>query len=135
VTTADQDSSACGGNWASDNFTRTYIVTPASDGSFTVTELFNGTFTTLSGNTPDSPCGSLAVGITGTMYGDYVLSAPIGSDFNFTATCTTSCTTDDFFSSFFSTTTPANYAWQFHYNTASNGSWSNTDHGNTGNIA
>lgn len=135
LTTGDPDSSACGGNWATDTFTRTYIVTPNADGSFAITELFKGSFVTLAGNTPSTPCGSLAAGITGTFYGDYALSVPAGSDFNFNATCTTACTTGDFFTAFFNTSVPASYAWQFHYTTASNGSWNNTDHGNTGNIS
>jgi hypothetical protein len=135
-TTNDSDSSACGGNWATDAFTRTYIVSPVSDGSFTVTELFNGTFVTLAGNSPDTPCTTIPAGTTGTFYGDYVLSAPVGSNFNFNATCgTTNCNTNDFFTSFFGISEPNNYAWQFHYATASHGSWDNTDHGNTGNIS
>ena len=127
------DSSACSGNWANDTYTRTYIVTPRSNGSFDVTELFNGTFVTLAGSTPGTPCGTLSAGITGQFYGDEVFATPTTADFNFTATCPAGCTGTQFFTAFFNTTPPA-YAWQFHYATASNGSWDNTDHGNTGNI-
>jgi len=138
------DSSACGGDWATDTFTRTYIVTPRSDGTFDVTELVNGTFVTLAGNTPGTPCGPLSAGITGKFYGNWSMTVGkaatnttprIPADFNFTATCPSGCTGAQFFSAFFNTTFPASYSWQFYYKTPSNGSWANTDHGNTGNIS
>lgn len=133
------DSSVCGGDWANDTYTRTYIVAPQSDGSFQVTELFNGVFTTIAGNSPDdSDCATttddVAAGITGTFHGDYALLVPAPADFDPTATCPAGCTTTDFFTTFFNTGFPATYAWEFYYATPSNGSWANTDHGNTGNI-
>jgi hypothetical protein len=120
-----------------------YTVTPQSDGSFDVTELYRGTFVTLAGDTPGKPCGTLAAGITGTFYGNYALTVPGPADFNFTASCPAGCTTNQFFNTFFAKSTTwfddggaGNYAWQFHYksDTPSGGSWDNTDHGNTGNI-
>ncbi len=129
------DSSACGGNWANDTYTRTYIVTPRSNGSFDVTQLYRGTFVTLAGNTPGTPCGTLSAGITGTFYGNWSLTVIAPADFNFTATCPSGCTGAQFLSTFFNTTIPASYAWQFYYVAPGHGTWANTDHGNTGNIS
>lgn len=121
--------------WADDTFTRTYIVTPRSDRSFDVTELFNGTFTTIASGSPTDCSVLLPAGITGQFYGDMAFGTPSGLDFNFTATCPAGCTGTQFFNTFFNTTPPGSgYAWQFHYATLSNGTWHNTDHGNTGSI-
>jgi hypothetical protein len=135
------DSSECGGDWANDTYTRTYIVAPQSDGSFQVTELFNGSFVTLAGKSPGTPCATIDAGITGQFYGDYVLTVPVktqGSpayfNFNFNATPSTNVTTDVFFNAVFHQAPPDNYAWQFHYVTANHGTWDNTDTGNAGNI-
>jgi hypothetical protein len=98
-----------------------------------VTELFNGTFVTLAGNSPGTPCAALSAGITGQFYGDEVFTVPTHADFNFTATCPVGCRATQFFDAFFNTTPPS-YAWQFHYTTPGNGSWDNTDHGDSGNI-
>jgi hypothetical protein len=128
------DSSVCGNDWANDTFTRTYIVTPQPDGSFSVTELFRGTFVTLAGFSPND-CGvTIPAGITGQFYGNEAFTIPVGADFNFTATCPAGCTGTQFVTAFFNRTFPPSYAWQFHYTTAGNGSWNNTDHGNSGNI-
>lgn len=138
------DSSICGNDWADDTYTRTYIVAPQTDGSFTVTELYNGTFVTLAGNSPgDADCattaGDVAAGITGSFYGDYAVLVPPGGDFNQNAVCPAGCTTSQFFVSVFGK--PANfldsatYGWEFFYHTAAHGDWANTDHGNTGNIS
>jgi hypothetical protein len=133
------DSSICGGDWANDTYTRTYIVTPMSDGSFQVSELFQGVFVTIAGNSPnDSHCGTtdddVAGGLEGTFYGDYALIVPAPADFAFTSECPAGCTTTEFFATFFDSAIPSVYAWQFRYHTALHGTWSNTDHGNTGNI-
>lgn len=138
------DSSVCGGDWANDTYTRTYIVAPQSDGSFTVAELFNGVFSTIAGaHQPNGPCGEEdpvfgETPVTGTFYGDYAVAVPSGSDFNQNATCPAGCTTSEFFVAVFGK--PANfldtatYAWQFHYDAGAHGTWSNTDHGNSGNV-
>jgi hypothetical protein len=137
------DSGVCGNDWADDSYKRTYTVTPQSDGSFQVTELFDGTFVTRAGKSPhpsdcNDPSEDIPAGITGAFYGDYAVPVPVGSDFNFKATCPAGCTTREFFTAVFNK--PANfidntpYAWQFHYTTESHGSWHNTDHGDSGNI-
>ena len=68
------DGSECGGNWANDEYERTFIVSPMEEVEtyFVVTELFKGTFTTLAGKTPGYPCGTLSAGIKGTFYGMYI---------------------------------------------------------------
>lgn len=134
----DADSSRCGGDWADDTFARTYIVTPQPNGSFDITELFNGAFVTDAGVSEPNPAscpGTLQTGgVIGKMYGEYVLNLAAPADFNPNATCSSECDTSDFFSDFFSTGAPSTYAWEFYYKTPSNGNWSNTDHGDTGNI-
>lgn len=145
-TTGDLDSNVCGGNWATDTLTRTFIVTPQSNGTFDVTELFKGTFVTIAGaNEPnDLACTtSQTGGVTGTLYGEYALSLAAPADFNPYATCTATtnggqtdaCNTSSFFSSFFSgASVPGSYAWEFYYSAPGHGMWANTDHGNTGEI-
>ena len=137
------DSGVCGNNWADDTFTRTYIVTPRTDSSFDVTELFLGTFVTLDGHSPNDCDVTLPAGITGQMRGNFAFTIPAQADFNFTATCPTGCGTVAFLNAFFGTNPatglpwtdiPGTYAWQFHYLAANGSSWHNTDHGNTGNI-
>lgn len=124
--------------WANDVFTRTYIVKPNVDGSFDVTELFDGRFTTLNSSTPvgtTPECSPLNAGIKGQFYGDEAFHLPAGANFNFKATCPDECNGTQFFQTFFgSAFPPGSYAWQFHYVTNHNGSWDNTDHGNTGTL-
>jgi hypothetical protein len=137
------DSSVCGGDWANDTYTRTYIIDPQTDGSFVVTELFNGTFETI-GQThqPGGPCGEedqiLPSGIQGTFYGDYAVLVPAPADFNQNAVCDPGCTTSEFFAAVFGLPgnflDTATYAWEFYYDAGAHGTWANTDHGNTGNI-
>jgi hypothetical protein len=145
-TTGDLDSNVCGGNWATDTLTRTFIVTPQSNGNFEVTELFKGTFVTIAGQAEpnDTGCTTSQVGgVHGTFYGDYALVTPAPADFNPYATCAPSttppsevdqCTTTSFFADFFNAPFPSTYAWEFYYNAPGHGSWANTDHGNTGEI-
>ena len=143
---SDADSGICADNntsgnpgWATDSLSYTYVVSPQSDGSFVVTKMFTGTFVTTGSSSPND-CGiSLTAGINGTMYGDEVFTIPaqgagMSAAFDPMATCTSLCTGDDFVSAFFpGSTFPANYAWQFDYDTALS-HWTNADYGNTGNI-
>jgi hypothetical protein len=114
-------------------------VSPNSDGTFNVTELFDGTFVTLNSSTPvgtTSNCSTLlGAGITGQFYGNEVFpKTALGLNFNFKATCPAGCTGTQFFAAFFNSAVPGGYAWQFHYTTPGNGSWDNTDHGNSGDL-
>ncbi|MGA3150128.1 MAG: hypothetical protein ABSD10_00710 [Candidatus Saccharimonadales bacterium] len=135
------DSSVCGPDWANDTYTRTFAVVPQADGSFLLYEYASGTFTTLAGNSPEDCNVQIPAGITGTLYGDEAFTIPAGSDFDPTASFSSpagqhnSDAVSAFIAAFFpGQTLPDNYAWQFHYRTASNGSWDDTDHGDTGNI-
>jgi hypothetical protein len=107
TTNDDPDSGVCGNNWAADDYTRTFIVNPASDGSFTVIELFKGTSTTIAGATQPDPatCPATLTGPAGTgvyetgnitvpMYGEFVINVPAGADFNPYASLPTSITAD-----------------------------------------
>jgi hypothetical protein len=147
TTTGDPDSSVCGGNWATDAFTRTYIVTPGPGDAFQVTELFNGTFVTIAGVPQPNPAscpGTLQTGgVNGTLYGQYAITvgAADAAAFDPYASCAGSCNTESFFSTFFGgldfNANPGGnitYGWQFYYNAPGHGSWVNADYGNTGNI-
>ena len=120
--------------WANDVFTRTYIVKPNVDGSFDVTELFDGRFTTLNSSSPSNCSTLLNAGIKGQFYGDEVFGLPPSVPFNLKATCPDGCNSTQFFQTFFGSAPPGGYAWQFHYVTNHNGSWDNTDHGNIGTL-
>jgi hypothetical protein len=141
---ATTDSGFCGNDWANDNYKVTFVVAPQADGSFVVSELMNGGFTTLAGASPNSTnCetgAQINQGITGSLYGDFVVPVAPGADFNPTATlddskpCGGICTSDKFFEAFFGKapgyTNSTQYAWQFHYTTPNDahGHWADTDH-------
>jgi hypothetical protein len=145
---ATTDSGFCGGDWADDNYDVTFVVAPQTDGSFVVSELMKGGFETLEGASPNSTdCNTgeqIRAGITGSLYGDFVVPVAAGADFNPTATldnstpCGGICTSDKFFSAFFGKpsgyTNSTSYAWQFHYTTPgdAHGHWADTDHSSAG---
>lgn len=141
TSTNDPDTGECSSEWAKDTYLRTYIVTPQPDGSFDVTVLVNGSFTTIEGAEQPgaTPCGpTITSSSTGTFYGDYVVAIPVGAEFDPEATFSSaepslSKTTEEFVETIFPGQKLGNYAWQFHYRLGGE-SWDNTDHGNTGNI-
>jgi hypothetical protein len=134
------DSGFCGNDWANDDLTATFVVAPQSDGSFQVSEVMKGSFTTVAGQSPNDCSVSIDAGIHGSLYGDYVVPVAAGADFNPTATldnstaCGIVCTSDKFFGAFFSKssgyTNSTTYAWAFHYTTPgdAHGHWADTDH-------
>jgi hypothetical protein len=143
--TGDPDSGECSSEWAKDNYVRTFTITPQPDGSFDVTVLIKGTFTTIIGaKQPGAvPCGPLIGSeVTGAFYGDYVIPVAAGSEFDPYATYDGSnvgleAGVKAFVEAKFpGVKTLGSYAWQFHYTAPSGAetSWNNTDHGNTGNI-
>jgi hypothetical protein len=145
TSTNDPDSGECSSEWAKDTYTRTYLVTPNSDGSFDVTVLVGGTFVTIPGAKQPgaTPCGpTVESEVSGKFYGDYVVAIPAGAEFDPEATYNSTDpsltkSTEEFVEAIFPGQKLGNYAWQFHYRTGSAGpgeSWNNTDHGNTGNI-
>jgi hypothetical protein len=148
---ATTDSGFCGTDWATDTYNVTFVVAPQADGSFVVSELMKGGFKTLAGASPNATdCNTGAqinAGITGSLYGDFVVPVAPGADFNPTATlenstpCGGICTSDKFFSAFFGKpsgyTNSTAYAWQFHYTTPGDvhGHWADTDHSVPGDLA
>ena len=149
---AGPDSGFCGNNWANDRYTVTFVVAPQPDGSFVVSEMMKGSFATLAGASPNnnqSGCltGSgpqIRAGISGSLYGDFVVPVTAPADFNPTATlddstpCGATCTSDKFFEAFFGKsagyTNSTSYAWQFFYTTpnVAHGHWADTDHTTAG---
>jgi hypothetical protein len=149
---AGPDSGFCGNNWANDSYTVTFVVAPQTNGSFVVSEMMKGSFMTLAGASPNnnqSGCltGSgpqINAGITGSLYGDFVVPVAAPADFNPTATlddstpCGATCTSDKFFEAFFGKsagyTNSTSYAWQFFYTTPNDahGHWADTDHTTAG---
>jgi hypothetical protein len=141
-TTGDEDSAVGGGNWATDDFARTYTVEHQPNGTYNVTEHFLGTFTTLNGGSPADPKVSIPAGIKGRMVGDYTFTGVSGS-FDPNATCVPSsnggqndaCSTAAFFAAHFGIPEPASYGWAFTYSSnSSTDTWVNADSGNSGNI-
>jgi hypothetical protein len=105
-----------------------------------VTELFNGTYTTIAGPSANDCNVQVAGALTGKFYGDEAILLPKGANFNPNAQITGDATGTSFFQAFFGQPFPSNYAWQFHYvsdggTAAATSTWDNTDHGNFGNIA
>jgi hypothetical protein len=147
----DRDSGECGGEWAKDTFTRTYMITPLAEGAephgpggFDVTVMVRGTFTTIPGaKQPGDTPGCTATiqnEVTGKFYGEYVVHMPADAEFDPEATYNSenpsiTGSTKEFVEAFFpGQTSLGDYAWQFHYRTPGGESWDNTDHGNTGNV-
>ncbi len=134
------DSGFCGEHWANDELTVTFVVAPQSDGSFQVSEIMKGSFTTIAAKSPNDCGTTIQSGIHGSLYGDYVVPVDRGADFNPTATlddskpCGIYCTSDKFFENFFGKpnglTNSPSYAWAFHYTTPgdAHGHWADTDH-------
>jgi hypothetical protein len=113
------------------------IVTPQTNGGFTVSELFKGTFVTTGPNTPGFPCKALASGIHGTFYGDFVWSvgpslfSPAPVAISDPGVCAGSKHFDE--AHFGDSTSPcsaADFRWQFHYTDGSGGpghEWTNAE--------
>jgi hypothetical protein len=155
------DSGDCGNAWANDSYSRTFQVNPLPDGSYDVSELITGTFTTIASvdepNPGTCPGPPQVGGVTGTFYGteSWVVPAPAAgesADFDPVASCsacdahTTSGSSAEagnaaFEAAYFPGSTYAldNYDFVYHSNANANESWvdSNTPsgaNGGTGNI-
>ena len=137
---AGADSGYCGNDWANDTYTVTFVVAPQSNGSFQVSEIMRGSFTTVAGDSPNDCDAQISAGTQGTLYGDFVVPVDAPADFNPTATlddstpCGATCTSDEFFEAFFGKsagyTDSTTFAWEFYYTTPgdANGHWADTDH-------
>ena len=133
------DSSICGGDWATDTYTRTLQILPQYDGTINVIRSYNGTFVTIAGvpqpNAASCPGTLQTGGVTGTFTGFDVLTVT-GGTYDANATCAANCTSAAMMAAFFpgGTQVGPDHGWQYDYTTAANGSWTNADHGNVGNI-
>jgi hypothetical protein len=103
-----QDNGSCGGPWANDTITRTFIVKLNTDGTYTLTRRDRGSFVTLNGVSPGAcdPTGphghTVRDGVTGKLVG-FLRGKVTGGTFNPDATCTgNDCgSTDVFLATFF----------------------------------
>lgn len=104
------DNGSCGGPWADDTVTRTFIVKANGDGSYTLTRRDRGRFTTLPGVSPGA-CETtgrhgLTVrgGVTGKLVG-FLRGTVTGGTFDPNAQCGNECGfTDVFLTTFFGPT-------------------------------
>jgi hypothetical protein len=141
------DSSYCGDDWATDTYSRTFVVSPLPDGSYNVFETLSGTFVTIAGVSQPNPatCPGTAQngGVSGTFVGtasfnvsDATSAAPPAVEFDPTASCSgcnavTSGSTSSFdqgntafLAAFFpGGSVTGNLNYDFRYATASHGSW------------
>ena len=139
------DSGTCGNDWADDTYSRFFkVVTDGTNGTYTVTEDFRqGSFVTHQGPSP-AACelgtnSMVAEGISGKLSGTFNI---IVSNGTYSATATIQdfdhdmkIGTADFIRSIFGD--KATYVvehFNFQYTTKNNGSWINSDAGNSGDI-
>ena len=142
------DSGTCGNNWANDSFNRSFkVVTDANpDGTYTVTEDFKqGTFETVAGQSPGAcqsggnPTATVGAGVTGQLSGAFTIIVSNGT-FNPAARPADLdgdgvISTTDFIGSVFGAgATNDIQHFSFQYTTKNNGSWTNSDAGNSGDI-
>jgi hypothetical protein len=117
TTTLVSPDKGCGDHvWANDTLKRTYIVKKNDDGSYRLTAFDRGTFTTVTGVSPqgcptgvDNPHHGTAVtgGITGRL-GGFLTENITGGTFNAKATCPTVCDRAAFVAAFFGPTAHEN---------------------------
>jgi hypothetical protein len=142
------DSGTCGNSWANDTYNRFFkVLTEANpDGSYTVTEDFRqGSFVTIAGQSPGAceaggnPNATVAAGVTGKFSGTFNIIVHAGV-FNGAATPSDldhdgQIGTTDFIGSVFGTSATYDFSqFNFQYSTKNNGSWTNSDTGNSGDI-
>ena len=146
----DADSSLTG-FWAFDAYTRHIQVWQTTPGSFCAIVSYNGRFTTVAGNSPQST-GTVAAGIHGNFRGGYVAnfsatfapsrhtSGSLGT-FNYACVLSAGNTVascpgyQDWTTFFFSSTSGfTENTWGWIYTTEANGTWVNASTGNHGDI-
>jgi hypothetical protein len=101
------DNGSCGGPWADDTVTRTFVVKANGDGSYTLTRRDRGRFTTLAGVSPGA-CETtghhgqtVRAGVTGKLVG-FLRGTVTGGTFDPHAQCGNECgATDVFLTTFF----------------------------------
>ena len=109
TTTLTTTDTGCDGHtWANDTFKRTYVVKQKSDGTYRLTAIDRGSFTTVAGvspqgcpNTDNTHHGTaVTAGITG-HFGGFLTETITGGTFNPHATCASVCDRAAFVSAFF----------------------------------
>jgi hypothetical protein len=123
TTTLTSTDFGCGDHvWANDTIQRTYVVKKNDDGSYRVTAIDRGTFTTVAGTSPqgcpnvDNPHHGSAVtaGIQGKLAG-YLTQSITGGTFNPNATCAAVCDRTGFVASFFGASAQQNLDKNMNY--------------------
>ncbi len=140
------DSGTCGNDWATDTFTRRFVVQANADGTYAVTVLnTDGVFVTIAGASPGG-CeaggrhgSSIAGGLSGKMHGT-VAGRVRGGAFDATATCAEPCYMGTFVASFFGSGATFEVTdFAFEYSSGARDlayrQWTNASRGNTGDIA
>jgi hypothetical protein len=149
--TTSEDSSTCGGGWATDTDNRVYQVYPeqANNGTYVVHVTFKGKFETLAAQSPESceagTANDIAPYVKGKFHGYttiYVSNADISGPFDpaTDVSCSATCSTTEWVANAFGAgatyTTPD---WWFKYTTtdptACASKWINANYGNSGDIA
>lgn len=146
------DSGTCGNDWATDTFTRRFIVQPNDDGTYTLRIInTNGSFITMDGASPGA-CEpgtrhgqTIAGGVTGTMHGELVGTVH-GGTFDATASCSDPCYMGTFTHAFFGPTATftcidggGTCDFAYEYSSGANGlghrQWTNSSRANRGDIS
>lgn len=146
------DSGTCGNDWATDTFTRRFIVKSNGNGTFNLRVInTDGTFVTNAGVSPGACEASgrhgatIRAGVTGKMHGT-LEGTVYGGVFDPAATCGDPCFMSVFTSAFFGGTAtfsclgpPGSCRFSFEYSSGdkdlSYRHWKNADNGNKGDIA
>ena len=137
-----EDSGTCGNSWASDTFNRFFKVftTQNADNTYTVIEDFRqGSFVTVLGQSPGAcqpegnPNGTVGEGVTGKFSGTFTVIVSNGT-YNPAAAAVGTSTLDFVHAVFGPSATFDVPSFSFEYSTKHNGSWINSDKGNSGDI-
>ena len=137
-----EDSGTCGNNWANDTFNRFFKVftTRNNDGTYTVIEDFRqGSFVTVASQSPGAcqpvgdPTATVGDGVTGKFSGTFTVIVSHGT-YNAAAAGVGTSTLDFVHAVFGPDATIDVPSFSFEYSTKHNGSWINSDAGNSGDI-
>lgn len=128
----DLDSSVTGHNWAIDSFNKHVQVWQTGTNSFCAIARYEGSFTTLTGNSPQNTDPSIPAGITGTSEGGYralftgtLNPSPASPAFGNLGTVDLSASGFDWSQVYFVTDNLNLVWWGWIYRTPQNGTWVN----------
>lgn len=137
----DADSAVGGGYWAIDKYTKNMKVYDLGNGTFCLVAVYDGTFKTLAGDSPQGT-GTVSASVTGKMNGGYAYlitnaTFSLGSfpDVDLQGDTSGNHNSFDTLGAFFSSYHASGYIyWGWVYSTCGNGTWGNVDTGNFGDI-